>query len=123
MNKKKISLSIVLILFALIFLFIKYSDVKLTKEGVLLDAKTTEWKTSSYMGLDLSFEFYYNGKKMFGSNAFNDFRGNDAFVNRYFPVMYEPQLGSSKLLIEPSDFKRFDLPFPDSLKWVLGYLK
>ena len=123
MNKKKISLSIVLILFALILLFIKYSDVKLAKEGVLLNARTTEWKTSSYMGLELSFEFYYNGKKMFGSNAFNDFRGNDAFVNRYFPVMYEPKLGSSKLLIEPLDFKKIDLPFPDSLKWVLGYLK
>ena len=123
MNKKKILLSVVLILFVLILLFIKYGDVKLTNKGVLLNAKTTEWKTSSYMGLDLSYEFYYHDKKVFGSNAFNDFRGNDVFVNRNFPVMYEPKLGSSKLLIEPSDFKRFDLPFPDSLKWVLGYLK
>jgi hypothetical protein len=75
------------------------------------------------MGLNLNYEFYYNGKKILGSDAFNKFRGNQDFVNRNFPVMYEPKLGSAKLLVEPSDFKRFGLPFPDSLKWVLNYLK
>jgi len=27
-----------------------------------------------------------------GSDAFNDFRGNQDFVNRNFPVMYEPKM-------------------------------
>ena len=123
MKNKKLVLAIIIFLFVAILLFVKYSDIKLTKRSVLLNARTIGWKTSSYMGLNLNYEFYYNGKKILGSDAFNDFRGNQDFVNRNFPVMYEPKLGSAKLLIEPSDFKRFGLIFPDSLKWVLYYLK
>jgi len=114
MNKKKVTFSIVLFVFILILVFIKYGDTKLTRKSVLLSAKTVGWGTSSYMGLNLDYEFYYDGKRITGSDAFNDFRGNKDFVNRNFPVMYEPSLGSSKLLIEPSDFRRFELSFPDS---------
>lgn len=118
---KKIVLAIIILLFVAILLFVKFSDFKLTKRSVLLNAKTIGWGTSSYMGLNLEYEFYYNGKKIFGSDTFNDFRGDQDFVNKNFPVMYEPKIGSAKLLIQPSDFKRFGLNFPDSLKWVLKY--
>ena len=123
MRNKKTVLIIVITLFILILFFIKYSEVHLKKHHVLLNAKTIEWAVSAKMGLNLKYEFLYNGKKIISSNAFEKFRGNKDFENRYFPVMYDPELESSQLLIEPSDFKIFDLPYPDSLKWVLGYIK
>ena len=76
------------------------------------------------MSMDLKYEFYYKGEKINGANAFEPFRGNPDFENKNFPVMYYPGLGGhTQLLIKPSDFKKFGLSFPDSLKWVLSYLK
>ena len=121
MRKRKLTLFIIVIIFLLLLLFIKISEVNLVNHGILLNAKTTEWGVSAKMGLDLNYEFYYKGEKNIRSNAFGSIRGNTAFCNKYFPVMYDPKLGTTQLLIEPSDFREFNLPFPDSLKWVLKY--
>jgi len=74
------------------------------------------------MSVDLKYEFYYKGKKMVGNNATGSFIGNPEFEGKYFPVMYDPRLGMSELLITPKDFKKHKMVFPDSLKWVLQYL-
>ena len=73
--------------------------------------------------MDLQYEFDYKGKKIVSNNPFEHIRGNRDFENRYFPVMYDSTLGLSQLLVEPDNFQRFDIPFPDSLNWVLQYLK
>jgi hypothetical protein len=110
-------------LIAIVIIYILIVKRELHKQGILLNAKTTNWASGAKVSLDLKYEFYYNGKKIIGANAFNDFRGNLDFLNRFFPVMYYPGLGgNSQLLIGPEDFKEFYLPFPDSLKWVLPYL-
>ena len=75
------------------------------------------------MGMNLRYEFYYKNEKRTGSNSFGKIRGVVDFENKSFPVMHEPKLGVSQLLIEPLDFKRFNLSFPDSLNWVLPYLR
>lgn len=119
---KSFFFTIGVILLVLIYLLV--SESQLEKNGILLNAKTTRWISGAKMNVTIEYEFYYEGKKYTANNAFNKFRGNQNFENRFFPVMYYPKLGGhSQLLIEPSDFERFDLPFPDSLKWVLPYLK
>lgn len=123
MNKNKQVLIICVITSVSILAFIKYSDIRLTNNGILLNAKTIDWGVSANMGMDLNYEFYYKSKKIIGGNSFYKISGLHEFENKYFPVMYDPHLCSSQLLIEPSDFKRYNLPFPDSLKWVLKYLK
>lgn len=111
-----VGLGIIIIVIA----YIEVCEIELHKHGILLNAKTTNWALSSYMGMDLKYEFYYKGEKITGANAFEPFRGDPDFENRYFPVMYYPRWGGhSQLLIRPSDFKDFNIPFPDSLKWVL----
>jgi hypothetical protein len=122
MKGKKITLIIGVSVFLLLIAFIKFSDIQLENQGILLNARTVEWVTSAKMGMGLRYEFYYNGEKIIRDNAFNDFRGNRDFEGKYFPVMYDPKLGSSQLLIVPSDFKKFHIPFPDSLQWVLSYI-
>lgn len=124
MKKPNTSFYVTLGLIAIVIIYILIDKRELHKHGILLNAKTTNWALSSYMGMDSKYEFYYKGKKIMGANAFEPFRGNRDFENRYFPVMYYPGLGGhNELLIRPSDFKKYNLPFPDSLKWVLPYLK
>ncbi len=123
MKNRKIVFWIGCIVFGLVLLFIAYMQNRLTNHGILLNAHTLEWAGSSHMGMNLKYEFYYNGGKKTGDNGFEKIRGNTDFENKYFPVMYDTVLGASQLLIEPSDFERFNIPFPDSLNWVLPYLK
>lgn len=124
MPKPNTSFYVVLVVIAIVIIFILIGKKELQTQGILLNAKTTNWASSSYMGMDLKYEFYYKGEKLSGANAFNKFRGDPDFVDHYYPVMYYPGLGGhSQLLIEPEDFKEYNIPFPDSLKWVLPYLK
>lgn len=123
MKKRNNSFYVTIGLIAIVAIYLIVAKRKLHQNGILLNAKTIDWASGAKMSLDLRYEFYYNGEKIIGNNAFPDFRGNKKFENRYFPVMYYPGMGRhNQLLITPSDFKEFNLPFPDSLKWVLPYL-
>ena len=121
-NRKRVLL-IGCIVFGLTILFIAYIHNRLKSQGILLNAHTLEWGASAKMGMDLQYEFYYKGKKIIDNNATGVFRGNRDFENKYFPVMYDPTFGASELLMTPTDFEKFNISFPDSLNWVLPYLK
>ena len=123
MESKKSTLVFVIIIFLLIVGSIVFMQNRFTKNGKLMNAETLGWIYTSNVTLNLQYEFYYNGTKVVRSNAFNKLMGNDHFVHRFFPVMYDPDTKLSQLLIQPSDFKRFHLGFPDSLQWVLKFLK
>jgi len=46
------------------------------------------------------------------------------FVGKKFPVIYEKgNPNNCMFLITPEDFAIYNRPFPDSLRWVLKYLK
>jgi hypothetical protein len=123
MNKPNLSFYVTIGLIIITAIYLIVSKKKLHKNGILLNAKTTNWAPGAKVSLDLKYEFYYKGEKKIGADAFNDFRGNPDFVGRYFPVIYYPGWGGhNQLLITPSDFKEFNLPFPDSLNWVLPYI-
>jgi hypothetical protein len=123
MRKKKITILIILLFFIVVFIFIHYMDKRIEQKGILLNAMTTEWVGRVNMGIHLQYEFFYNGKKIIGERGFKNVRGNQDFQRKSFPVMYDPKFGSSQLLVEPADFNEFNLPYPDSLKWVLKYIQ
>lgn len=123
MKNRKMTLIIGCIIFTVYIFFVLISQKTLSKNGVLLQAHTLNWAASAKMGMNLRYEFYYKNEKKTGSNSFEKIRGLVDFENKSFPVMYDPKLGASQLLIEPLDFKRFNLSFPDSLNWVLPYLR
>ena len=122
MKKNKIVVLTILTVFGSLISFIIFKDKKLENDGILLNARTTEWIYGANISMDLRYEFYYKGKKITGSNATGNYRGNQNFVDKYFPVMYDPEYGSSELLVQPANFKKYNIPFPDSLRWVLEYL-
>lgn len=113
------------IVIVFVYLFIKdryYTPEELKKNGVLLTAFTKEWKLSTKAGYFLEYEFYYNNKKIIGSASSKNLKGNLSFENKYFPVLYDPVHGHKELLMEPRIFNEYNIPFPDSLKWVLEFL-
>jgi hypothetical protein len=49
---------------------------------------------------------------------------NNALLENYFPVVVscdDPE--NSQILIEPEDFEKFGMSFPDSLSWVIPILE
>ncbi|GAA3937230.1 hypothetical protein GCM10022209_35080 [Chitinophaga oryziterrae] len=76
--------------------------------------------------LKFVYEFYIGNNKYRGDAsgiALLNSAGRD-FVGKSFPIVYyskDPNI--SKILIVPSDFKYCNREYPDSLNWVLEYLK
>ncbi len=69
--------------------------------------------------------YYRVGDKDFSNYSQPVFRcrplGRSLFEHS-FPVIYNTKKpGQSEVLVFPSDFEEFNLPFPDSLRWVLEY--
>lgn len=67
---------------------------------------------------------YYVGYKAFTSHqpVFRCRPLGRSLFEHSFPVIYNTNKPSqSEVLVFPSDFAEFDLPFPDSLRWVLEY--
>ena len=119
---KKASLYGVIIFFLIFIAYIFLSEKYLKKEGIVLNAKTTTWCVV-VKGYDLNYEFYYEGKKKTANNAVEKIRGLREFEDKNFPAIYDPKYGASQILIDPGMFKKYNVPFPDSLKWVLPYFK
>jgi hypothetical protein len=76
-------------------------------------------------GIGMKYTFYANGEILDGHSGLIDItrkRCNEKFVGKTFTVLYEigdPE--NNEILISPNDFKRFQLPFPDTLEWVTPF--
>ena len=122
MQRPNRSFYIVIILFACLIIYGLVAEIRLKSQGIILKARTNQW-ISGAKSVNLEYEFVYKNKKIVGYAAGGQIRGIREFENRSFPVIYYPGLGGhSQLLLQPSDFKKYDIPFPDSLSWVLQYL-
>lgn len=64
--------------------------------------------------------FYMNEEKEDNSQAGVRYPGT--FYGKSFPVVVSTLTKRSMILITPAHFKRFNIPYPNSLKWVLQYL-
>ncbi|MEP6677036.1 MAG: hypothetical protein ABJA78_17875 [Ferruginibacter sp.] len=105
-------------------IYFEIGRYNLRHHGILLNGRTMEWEHGgSNVGLTLQFEFYYNGERIVGDDPYPEINGRSIFDYKFFPVMYEPESGLSEMLILPLDFKRYNMKFPDSLNWVLKYVK
>jgi hypothetical protein len=78
--------------------------------------------------LNIDYSYKLNDKEYKATLAITTFElsaydCNNYFIGTSFPVVYSPSNPSNSiLLIRPKDFKRFGVPFPDSLRWVLKYI-
>ena len=75
--------------------------------------------------VNLAYEFQVNGKrfkelKVLGVPSTH----RKMFLDRNFPVVYSlDNIDFNDMLIVPEDFQKYNISFPDSLNWVIKYLK
>ncbi len=78
------------------------------------------------LGNFVEYHFDFNRNTIYSNgNAHNEYAPLKNFiVNKQFPVIFSSvNPNYNMILILPEDFKEYNVPFPDSLKWVLQYVK
>lgn len=132
-NKLKIIFLSFVILFTIgIVIYALWSKNKLQENHTVITGKIINCQNGSRgNGGSLFFDYSisianknYNASSSYWTNELSFFAAEKYFVGKTFPVAYNPSKPSeSSILITPKDFSRYGYPFPDSLKWVLQYLK
>ncbi len=95
------------------------NQTSLLNDGEIITVKIVNWHVGS-KGTNGGFScaFYYQGKH-FQLNSPTTYKGSwPKLVGKTFPGMFSPKRTILEILITPEDFKKFDIPFPDSLDWV-----
>lgn len=135
MNKRKMNL-VLGILFIVFFLgYIMYALARRHnleqnhRIGVAIPYDCSSNGRGNGGGLDIEFRVTIDKKEYRGTMALttrelSEYDCRNYFIGRSFPVAYLPSNPSNAiLLIRPKDFSRFGTSFPDSLSWVLKYLR
>lgn len=74
-------------------------------------------------GYYLEYNFYIDG----GTTSSGAYKGGvesirNSIVNKSFPVIYNKyESDKNTMLILPEHFKEFNLPYPDSLRWITNH--
>ena len=97
-----------------------YRKEELRSKYLLMNCKIISISSNYKSAPTFECEFFYNGQqKIVGSNT--NVNKERIFIGKYFPIAYSPKINVGQILITPEDFKNYDIPFPDSLNWVLEY--
>lgn len=117
---------IAIVIFGLGFIFIIFlryreqSDLK--THGVIVNAKITMVNFGGKVSGGFECLINYNGTEKRLSSPSSIKKGSIDFIGKTFPAMYLPETRVLEVLITPQDFEKFNLPFPDSLNWVMPYV-
>lgn len=124
MTKKSIVFcTIVVCLFLLSIIWWKKNQNGLKNNGVIVEAKIlrVNFGGRSTGGFQCLITYQNETKEISSFSSIS--KGKVAFVGKTFPAMYLPSKNILEVLITPKDFKKFNIPFPDSLNWVIPYVR
>jgi hypothetical protein len=113
-----------LVLFICIFIYInwqnKQRDRKILQYPAFSVGHFTQLKVSKGSGLEGYFTFDVGGISYNSANLDGRYRNlGKRIFDQSFPVIYDSMdLEVNQILVFPTDFSEFGLPFPDSLRWV-----
>jgi hypothetical protein len=125
-NRKTIVLSSIFLLFSYLIYLQFNTQYKLRNYGFWTTGVIIEEGKVYKGGLKFTYEFYIGHTKFRGDasgvSLYND-SGKD-FLGKSFPIVYyskDPNL--NMMVIVPAHFKFLNKEYPDSLNWVLEYLR
>lgn len=124
-NKGWVFISLGLLILVVIAIQLRY-NMSLKKNGTLTNARVIGEGRTYKGNLTLRYEFYVDGKKYEEETDRLDLYNNAGriFLEREFPVLYSISKPSfNKLLVTPKDFEFCNRTYPDSLSWVLEFVK
>lgn len=121
MNRKKIIILLLIIVgIGIIYTLILRYDLKhygIVTTGVVMDdafpAKSTR--------MEFKYKIFFKGKERIRFSDAGIYNPQE-FYGKSFPVIVSTLTGRSVILITPEHFRRFNMQYPDSLKWVLKYI-
>lgn len=124
--------SFVIIIIISIFIYISGKESgdnyrsNILKNPSLTSGTVTGVDLKGRLGNFIEYHFSYGGN-LYSSdgNAHKEYASLRNFIiNKKFPVVFDSvNPNYNMILILPEDFKNYNIPFPDSLKWVLNYIK
>lgn len=123
MNKK--SLVVMAVGLCLLIAFIIARNLNqddLKKNGVIVQAKIVRVNFGGKLSGGFNCLIDYKGEHIELPSSSSLKRNKFNFVGKTFPAMYLPSNETLEVLITPVDFKKFNIPFPDSLNWVMQYV-
>ena len=123
----KITMIILIILAISFLIYSNYLDKSLRKNLISTKGIVTEVKYASKHGYQAYYTFDIRGRLIESSINIPNFK-NDSnrhiLTGRVFPVIVDSNdLTHSKMLFDSLSFINYGLTYPDSLKWLLPYLK
>jgi hypothetical protein len=125
-SKKDILGFILLLIFIYtLVIVIKRDDYKeYRRNGIVTTAKVIK-ADSDYKGrLEVTYVFTVNKISYQNRRVFSGIRLSaiNPILNKYFPVVYlKGNYNKNQLLLSPYNFNKMQIPFPDSLTWILKY--
>ena len=123
MDKKSLLVCFIgLLLFIGVIVWINVNQQNLKQNGVLVSAKILRVNYGGKVSGGFQCAINYQNKYLKLPSPSTLKRGNFDFIGKNFPAMFLPTNETLEILITPVDFEKFNMPFPDSLKWVMEYV-
>ena len=123
MDKKSFIVCIIgLGLFIVLIIWRNANQNDLKKNGVLVEAQILTVNSGGRTSGGFECLITYKGEKKELSSPSTLVKGSVYFIGKTFPAMYLPGKDILEILITPRDFEKFNIPFPDSLNWVMPYV-
>ena len=128
-QKRNIVLILMILGLIVFFFYVKYKPKSLINHFVVTQGIVTKVGYANKMGGYIEYIFFLNGKQYKTSQILTEFKNVDeesVLVQKGFPVIVDTTSGSyttNKMLFDSLSFVRYGLPYPDSVKWLVQYLK
>ena len=111
---------VALFIVSIIFRNINQNDLK--RNGIIVQAKILRVNFGGKVGGGFQCLIEYKNEEKELSSPSSLVGGKFHFIGKTFPAMYLPGKNILEILITPRDFEEFNIPFPDSLNWVMPYV-
>lgn len=113
---------------ALLVMFYQFNRVdQLKKHGQLIDGFVYDYYPGTFKSPGVKFKYFFvvNGDMFHAtSTSYRYFKESsiDEIINKTFPVLVDTaNITNSILLLSPKMFDKYEVPFPDSLQWLVRY--
>ena len=123
MDKKLFIASLIMVgLFIGVIIWRNDDQNDLKKNGVIVQAKILRVNFGGKVSGGFNCLINYKNEEKELPSVSSLQKGKFYFIGKTFPAMYSPNIDILEVLITPTDFEKFNLPFPDSLSWVIEHI-
>ena len=114
---------IAILLLLCLFIFCRNRmQYDLKRNGIMVKARIARVNIGGKGSGGFQCNFNFQGKTYEEPSPSTLNSGVYDFIGKTFPAIYSPKYEALEILITPTDFEKFDIPFPDSLNWVMKYV-